>query len=122
MRCRRITCRPPCVAKVGTAFKRHMLQGTDTDAAAQEDQAIKNEEDEGKGVEMEGDFEGDMFDLPSDDEADNEEGEENADEEQRLDQEMGDVGQEGQVHFLTNLCWSLGLSMGIGQYLHLVET
>ena len=50
---------------------------------------------------MEGDFEGDLFDLPSDDEEDDEEGEEKADEEQRLDQEMGNVGQEGQVHFLS---------------------
>ena len=71
-----------------------------TAAAAQEDEGTKNEEDEGKGVEMEGDFEGDLFDLPSDDEEDNEEAEENADEEQRLDQEMGDVGQEGQVRML----------------------
>ena len=80
----------------------HLLHCTcaevlNTGIAAQEDQAPKNEEDEGKGVEMEGDFEGDLFDLPSDDEEDNEEGEENADEEKRLDQEMGDVGQEGQV-------------------------
>ena len=71
-----------------------------TGVAAQEDKETKNEEDEGKGVEMEGDFEGNLFDLHSDDEEDKEDGEENADEEQRLDQEMGDVGQEGQVHIL----------------------
>ena len=63
----------------------------------------EREEDEAKGVEMEGDFEGDLVDLPSDAEEDDEEGEqnENKDEEQRLDQEMGDVGEQGQVPFLT---------------------
>ncbi len=44
---------------------------------------------------MEGDFEGDTFDLPSD--AENSDEEEGEDEDQRLDQEMGDVGEEGQV-------------------------
>ena len=56
-------------------------------------------EEEAKGVEMEGDFEGDLFDLPSDAENDDEEGEQDEDNEERLDQEMGDVGQEGQVGF-----------------------
>ncbi len=46
---------------------------------------------------MEGDFEGDTFDLPSDAENSDEEEEQDQDEDQRLDQEMGDVGQEGQV-------------------------
>ena len=48
-------------------------------------------------MEMEGDFDGDLFDLPSDAENDDEEGEQDEDEEQRLDQEMGDVGEDGQV-------------------------
>lgn len=56
-------------------------------------------EEEAKGVEMEGDFEGDLFDLPSDAENDDEEGEQGEDNEERLDQEMGEVGQEGQVGF-----------------------
>ena len=69
-----------------------------TGVAAQEEEETRNEEDEGKGVEMEGDFVGDLFNLPSDAEEDDKEEEENAKEEQRLEQEMGDVGQEGQVH------------------------
>ena len=48
-------------------------------------------------MEMEGDFEGDLFDLPSDEENEDEEGEQDEKDDQRLDQEMGDVGQEGQV-------------------------
>ena len=52
---------------------------------------------------MEGDFDGDLFDLPSDAENNDEQGEQDDDEEQRLDQEMGDVGAEGQVgSFLSN--------------------
>lgn len=66
---------------------------------AQEEQAPQKEEEEAKGVEMEAYFEGDTFDLPSDAENSDEEGEQDQDEEQRLDQEMGDVGQEGQVIF-----------------------
>ena len=49
-----------------------------------------------KGVEMEADFEGDTHDLPSDAE-DEGEGDEEPDQERRLDQEMGDVGDAGQV-------------------------
>ena len=43
------------------------------------------------------DFEGDTFDLPSEAENSDEEEGQDEDEDQRLDQEMGDVGQEGQV-------------------------
>ncbi len=69
-------------------------------SALQEDKEEPQKgEEEAKGVEMEGDFEGDLFDLPSDAENDDEEGEQDEDDEQRLDQEMGDVGQEGQVGF-----------------------
>ena len=96
----RLAYNSPCPADIGTAVKATCAKVLNTDAAAQEDKETRNEEDEGKGVEMEGDFEGDLFDLPSDAEEDDEDGEENADDEQRLDQEMGDVGQEGQVHIL----------------------
>ena len=70
----------------------------------QVDKMPEREEDEAKGVEMEGDFEGDLVDLPSDAEEDDEEGEQNEDEEQRLDQEMGDVGEQGQVPFSLSSC------------------
>lgn len=54
------------------------------------------EEEDAKGVEMEGDFDGDIHDVPSD--AENSEEEEGDEEEgDRLDQEMGDVGEQGEV-------------------------
>ena len=49
------------------------------------------QEDDTKGIEMEGDFEGQMEDLPpNDDSASEEDGDED-----RLQQEMGDVGEAG---------------------------
>lgn len=58
----------------------------------------QEEEDAAQGVEMEADFEGDMHDLPSDAEGDDDdEGEEPDQEQQRLDQEMGEVGDAGKV-------------------------
>ncbi len=57
--------------------------------------------EQGKGVEMQEDFEGDLEDLPEgDDEGEqgsNADDEEDADGEERLDQTMGDVGDEGEV-------------------------
>ena len=74
--------------------------GTKSLAALQEEkEQPQKEEEEAKGVEMEGDFDGDLFDLPSDADNHDEEGEQDEDEDQRLDQEMGDVGEEGQVGF-----------------------
>ncbi len=67
-------------------------------ACAQEEEAKQQQEEEQdvKGVEMEGDFEGDIHDVPSD--AENSEEEENEDEDgEKLDQEMGDVGEQGEV-------------------------
>ncbi|EIE25917.1 hypothetical protein COCSUDRAFT_12734, partial [Coccomyxa subellipsoidea C-169] len=52
--------------------------------------------EEEAGVEMEGDFQGDIHDVPSD--AENSEEEENEDEDgEKLDQEMGDVGEQGEA-------------------------
>jgi midasin len=56
------------------------------------------EEEDTKGIEMEADFEGELFDVPSDAEQSEGEGhEEEEEEERRLDQEMGEVGDQGQV-------------------------
>ena len=55
------------------------------------------EEDDAKGVEMDADFEGTMHDVPSGDEGEDDDGEEPDQEQQRLDQEMGDVGDAGQA-------------------------
>ena len=88
----------------GTLTSTHLSSWSNLPGPLQEDKIPEREEDEAKGVEMEGDFEGDLFDLPSDAEKDNEEGELNEDEEQRLDQEMGDVGEQGQVPLSPSSC------------------
>ncbi|KAA6426067.1 MAG: hypothetical protein FRX49_03919, partial [Trebouxia sp. A1-2] len=60
----------------------------------QEETADPKEQDESKGIEMEGDFEGSLQDMQADPDADQEQEEEK---EERMDQEMGDVGDEGDV-------------------------
>ncbi len=57
----------------------------------QDDEAKGQEEDGTKGIEMEGDFDGKMEDLPPNDDSASEE----AGDEDRLQQEMGDVGDAG---------------------------
>eukprot|EP00897_Mesotaenium_endlicherianum_P007207 jgi/Mesen1/6514/ME000332S05520 len=62
----------------------------------------KEKEKQPKGVEMQEDFEGELFDLSDDDkEEEEEEGkegeEEEKEEEQQLDQEMGDLGEDAEV-------------------------
>ncbi|KAL0028971.1 hypothetical protein WJX77_009058 [Trebouxia sp. C0004] len=61
----------------------------------QEEKAEPEEQDESKGIEMEGDFEGSLHDMQADPDADDQEQEEEG--EERMDQEMGDVGDEGDV-------------------------
>lgn len=58
---------------------------------------LQQEEEDAKGIEMEADFEGDIFDVPSDASEDEGGNAEQEKEEQRLDQEMGDLGEQGQV-------------------------
>ena len=55
----------------------------------------QKEEEDTKGIEMEGDFEGDIHDVPSD--AENSEEEQEDEDGERLDQEMGEVGDQGEV-------------------------
>jgi hypothetical protein len=52
----------------------------------------KGEEEKVKGVEMEDDFEGDMFDLSEDDQEDGGEEQEGEETEERLDEKMGEAG------------------------------
>lgn len=59
------------------------------------DKQQQKEEQDTKGIEMEGDFDGEIHDVPSDAENSEEEGEDEDGE--RLDQEMGEVGDQGEV-------------------------
>jgi hypothetical protein len=52
----------------------------------------KGEEEKVKGVEMEDDFEGDMFDLSEDEQEGGEEEQEGEEKEERLDEKMGEAG------------------------------
>jgi MoxR-like ATPase len=66
------------------------LKGQDQDDAPTEQQESKelNEEEAQQGMEMEGDFEGDMFDVPEQSQDDDKD--DDGDDEEELDREMGD--------------------------------
>ncbi|CAM9757632.1 unnamed protein product, partial [Ectocarpus sp. 13 AM-2016] len=56
-----------------------------------------DEDDQDNGMEMENDFEGEMFDVPKGDDKDQDDKEDDEDEKEELDREMGDLGDDADV-------------------------
>ncbi|CAM9165037.1 unnamed protein product [Ectocarpus sp. 4 AP-2014] len=78
------------------------LLGLKGDEEPDKDQAQEakelGEDDQDKGMEMENDFEGEMFDVPKGDEKDQDDDkEDDGDEKEELDREMGDLGDDADV-------------------------
>merc|ERR1712086_967939 len=61
----------------------------------EETETNENEEADEKGMEMENDFEGEMYDMPDDN--DQQEDDKEEEEEEQLDREMGDLNEDEQV-------------------------
>ncbi|CAM9468160.1 unnamed protein product, partial [Ectocarpus sp. 12 AP-2014] len=77
------------------------LLGLKGDEEPDKDQAQEpkelGEDDQDKGMEMENDFEGEMFDVPKGDEKDQDDKEDDGNEKEELDREMGDLGDDADV-------------------------
>eukprot|EP00850_Spirogloea_muscicola_P002909 SM000011S19087 [mRNA] locus=s11:783175:828718:+ [translate_table: standard] len=79
----------------------------------QEHEEPKSDAKDKKGIEMEQDFDGELFDISSDEYEENEAEEEDEDEPQQLDQEMGDKGGEDE-EVVDEKLWSEGDDEGNG--------
>ncbi|CAN0109706.1 unnamed protein product [Ectocarpus sp. 6 AP-2014] len=77
------------------------LLGLKGDEEPDKDQAQEakelGEDDQDKGMEMENDFEGEMFDVPKGDEKDQDDKDDDGNEKEELDREMGDLGDDADV-------------------------
>lgn len=62
-----------------------------------EPQGGETEEDRSKGIEMDDDFEGQLHDVPMDERDRNRDSEDEEGDEERIDQQMGDVGDNDEV-------------------------
>ncbi|CAM9377533.1 unnamed protein product, partial [Scytosiphon promiscuus] len=71
------------------------LKGDEPDRDQAEESKELGEDEQDKGMEMENDFEGEMFDVPKGDE--NDDKDENGDDKEELDREMGDLGDDADV-------------------------
>eukprot|EP00903_Cladosiphon_okamuranus_P014927 g13820.t2 len=72
------------------------LKGDEPDKDQAEEAKELGEDEQDKGMEMENDFEGEMFDVPRGDDKDQDK-EEEGDEKEELDREMGDLGNNADV-------------------------